>query len=303
MKSLQWRGISQSHDQGGCDFLLCSWRRSGACRGVPSHGAGAAAQTPQRIVSFNLCADQLVLTLADPAQIAGLSPYAGNPALSVVADKGARFPRLDWNAESVVNAAPDLVITGPSDRPTQAMLAAMGMPVTPSALSAISMRRCARRVRSAIGSAIPNAARRSRGAGAGRAKARAAFRIATHGAGDRARRLCGGSAEPRRRDACGRRIEPPPGAPSGYGGFVSLEQLLVMQPDILVLKDAPDQASDQGALFLTHPALACTLSAGAAHQSAGALHAVRRACAARRAGISGGLTDISFAHQMATVSP
>src|SRR6478736_2833275 len=97
--------------------------------GVALAAAPATAQTPQRIVSFNLCADQLVLALADSSQIAGLSPYAGNPALNVLADRGARFRRLEWNAESVVNAAPDLVITGPSDRPTQAMLAAMGMPV------------------------------------------------------------------------------------------------------------------------------------------------------------------------------
>jgi iron complex transport system substrate-binding protein len=50
-------------------------------------------------------------------------------------------------------------------------------------------------------------------------------------------------------------LKPPPGAPSGIGGFVPLEQLLVMRPDIVVLKDPPEQAADQGALFLTHPAM------------------------------------------------
>ena len=38
--------------------------------------AVSADGPPKRIVSFNLCADQLLLALADPAQIAGLSPYA-----------------------------------------------------------------------------------------------------------------------------------------------------------------------------------------------------------------------------------
>ncbi len=49
----------------------------------------AASGIPQRIASFNLCADQLIVALADPQQIAGLSPYAADPALSVVAAKGA----------------------------------------------------------------------------------------------------------------------------------------------------------------------------------------------------------------------
>jgi len=51
----------------------------------------ASAQAPWRVVSFNLCADQLVVALADPEQIAGLSPYAADPNLSVVADKARAF--------------------------------------------------------------------------------------------------------------------------------------------------------------------------------------------------------------------
>jgi len=35
----------------------------------------------------------------DPGQIAGLSPYAADRSLSVVADKARAFPRLDWQAE------------------------------------------------------------------------------------------------------------------------------------------------------------------------------------------------------------
>lgn len=39
------------------------------------------------------------------------------------------------------------------------------------------------------------------------------------------------------------------------GGFVSLEHLLTGGPDVLVLQDPPREAQDQGALFITHPAL------------------------------------------------
>jgi iron complex transport system substrate-binding protein len=36
---------------------------------------------------------------------------------------------------------------------------------------------------------------------------------------------------------------------------MSLETLLVTRPDLLIVKDPPLQAEDQGALFFTHPAL------------------------------------------------
>src|SRR5262244_750805 len=51
----------------------------------------APAQPPSRVVSFNICTDQLVVALADPGQIAGLSPYATDPTLSAVADQARAF--------------------------------------------------------------------------------------------------------------------------------------------------------------------------------------------------------------------
>ena len=53
----------------------------------------AYAQTPQRIASFNLCADQLVVALADPSQIVGLSPYAQRPKNLGGGRQGARNSR------------------------------------------------------------------------------------------------------------------------------------------------------------------------------------------------------------------
>ena len=50
-------------------------------------------------------------------------------------------------------------------------------------------------------------------------------------------------------------LKPPPGAPAGYGGFIPLEKFLLLKPDIVFLKDPPREAGDQGALYLTHPAL------------------------------------------------
>ena len=87
------------------------------------------AEAPRRIVSFNVCADQLVVALAEPGQIAALSPHAINEVLSTVTDKARAYPRTGWTAESVVPFAPDLVLLGYSwDRsPTMQMMRALGL--------------------------------------------------------------------------------------------------------------------------------------------------------------------------------
>ena len=60
----------------GSRLRMVCWRGRGRRAGASAAGA---LGRPQRVVSFNLCADQLVLALADPSQIAGLSPYAADP--------------------------------------------------------------------------------------------------------------------------------------------------------------------------------------------------------------------------------
>src|SRR5205085_2295579 len=50
-------------------------------------------------------------------------------------------------------------------------------------------------------------------------------------------------------------LVPPPGAPPGYGGYVPLERLLMLRPDVIVLNNLPSE-SDQGSYNLSHPALA-----------------------------------------------
>ncbi|WP_449471118.1 ABC transporter substrate-binding protein [Sphingobium chungangianum] len=74
---------------------------------------GAAPSPPKRIVSLNTCSDQYVLTLADPGQIAALSPYGHDPELSAAVAKARRFPVLKRPAEEVLALRPDLVIGFP----------------------------------------------------------------------------------------------------------------------------------------------------------------------------------------------
>ena len=70
-----------------------------------------AAELP-RIASINVCTDQLLMALADPAQILGLSPYARDPSLSWDAAKASQFPKLSGTAEDVLVLKPDLVVAG-----------------------------------------------------------------------------------------------------------------------------------------------------------------------------------------------
>ncbi|HEX3989907.1 MAG TPA: hypothetical protein VHX39_01915 [Acetobacteraceae bacterium] len=69
----------------------------------------AWGQIVQRVVSLNLCTDQWLVLLA-PEKVAGLSPLAGDPALSFVADAAARLPMVRASAEAVMALHPDLVL-------------------------------------------------------------------------------------------------------------------------------------------------------------------------------------------------
>lgn len=72
----------------------------------------AHAEPPQRIVSINLCADQLLLLLADPEQISALTHLSHEPAASLFHDKALAYPTTKGLAEEVLPYQPDLVIAG-----------------------------------------------------------------------------------------------------------------------------------------------------------------------------------------------
>lgn len=218
-------------------------------------GASMAADAPRRIVSFNLCTDQLLLALADPEQIAGLSPYAVNPAMSVMTAAAAPYRKLDWDAESVVNLAPDLVLTAPSHRPIRAMLASMGVRVAeiPFIVDIEAAKRQAREVGVLVGhpergEALAREIEQSERKLASTSRARTALLVGRGGYTEGATSLPSAMLR-----AAG--FSSPTIAPKGLGGFVSLEQLLIDGPDVLVTQDVPRDAQDQGALYITHPAV------------------------------------------------
>ncbi len=76
-------------------------------------GAAPAPAPPRRVVSLNMCADQLVIALADPGQIAGLTEWARDPQLSFYADRAKALPFTHRSAEEILERRPDLVIDAP----------------------------------------------------------------------------------------------------------------------------------------------------------------------------------------------
>jgi len=78
-----------------------------------------AGPAPVRVVSQTVGTDELLLALADPEQIAALSPLARNPDFSAVADEARRYPVMAANgdAESVLKYRPTLVLCADYSRP------------------------------------------------------------------------------------------------------------------------------------------------------------------------------------------
>lgn len=68
---------------------------------------------PQRIVSINLCLDQLVLMLADPSHIQSVTFLSLDPAYSFMHQEAAKVPVINHGAaEEILPLQPDLVLAG-----------------------------------------------------------------------------------------------------------------------------------------------------------------------------------------------
>lgn len=74
--------------------------------------APAAFAKPQRIASLNLCTDQLLLMLVPRARIASVSDWAVRPESSYMASAARGLPLNRGLAEGVLPLDPDLIIAG-----------------------------------------------------------------------------------------------------------------------------------------------------------------------------------------------
>jgi iron complex transport system substrate-binding protein len=215
-----------------------------------------AQAQPQRIVSLNLCADQLVLALADRSRIVALSPFSTDPAMSYLAPQADGVPQVRGGAEAVLGLSPDLVLVGSIDRATTArLIAARGIRVVTMDVAADLDQALAqvRTVAAALGEqargeALAGLVEQAR-ARLSQARARPVVALAVERRG-----YAAGPAS-----LTGALLKeagylPPAGGPYGHGGFLGLEQIVRLAPSVLIT-DTPAGLDDQGAAFLRHRAL------------------------------------------------
>lgn len=89
-----------------------------------------AADRPARIVSLNMCTDELVLRLADPVRIASVTWLSQDPRNANMAEAARRVPANHGLAEEVLGFKPDLVVAGAyTTRATVSLLGRVGVTV------------------------------------------------------------------------------------------------------------------------------------------------------------------------------
>ncbi|WP_324750210.1 ABC transporter substrate-binding protein [Sphingomonas sp. LY54] len=73
--------------------------------------SGAAEAAPTRVASLNLCTDELLLALAAPGQIASVTHLSSQEAETPLWRQARRYQRNDGSLLSVAGFRPDLVLT------------------------------------------------------------------------------------------------------------------------------------------------------------------------------------------------
>ena len=93
--------------------------------------AGSAdAEAPTRVVSMNLCTDQLAMLLADEGQLLSVSHIAFDPLASPMVEEAAGYEKNHGQAEEIFAMRPDLVLAGVySDPYTVGLLRRLGVDV------------------------------------------------------------------------------------------------------------------------------------------------------------------------------
>ncbi|HEV2599590.1 ABC transporter substrate-binding protein [Sphingopyxis sp.] len=216
-----------------------------------------APAVPQRIVSINLCADQLVLALADRGQIAGLTKNATDIEMSGEAAKAAGIPLLSNSAEQILAIEPDLIVGMPASR--SAALRALPRQDYPlldlaTANTLDEIYTSIRETAAAVGHPERGSALivRMQGElaglpkpGRGRVAAYYQRRGYMTGTGTLIDELMGRVGLV---NLAGKLGKPPLSQ-------LSLEEMVAAEPDFLIVESATDVVTDQGSEMLHHPAI------------------------------------------------
>ncbi len=217
---------------------------------------------PKRIVSLNLCVDQILVDLVAPSRIAALSHLATDPDVSAVVEQARGIRSTRGEAEVVLGLDPDLVLAGPYGvAATVSLLERLGRRIVKVQLASDldGVRDSVRQVARVVGEAARGEAviaafdqRLARATGDGGASGLAptalVYQVNSLASGP-------GSLDDAVLRAAGLRNH---GAILGLGrgGALPLEALVANPPDLLVLSGPVEQHRTVVADNLRHPALA-----------------------------------------------
>ncbi|MBD3847278.1 ABC transporter substrate-binding protein [Bosea sp. SSUT16] len=90
----------------------CTLRAALVVAGFVLAATAAARAQPERIVSLNMCTDELVLRLADAKRIASVTWLSQDPLNANMAEVARRIPANHGLVEQVLALKPDLVVAG-----------------------------------------------------------------------------------------------------------------------------------------------------------------------------------------------
>ncbi|MBC7155484.1 MAG: ABC transporter substrate-binding protein [Rhodobacteraceae bacterium] len=217
---------------------------------------GPVLGAPERVVSINLCTDQLAMMLAAPGQLVSVSMMAQEVESSAMAIEARAWPTNSGGAEAVFLLRPDLVLAGQySTRAAVDMLRRLGVRVVQFAPEA-SFQDARDNIRK-MGQVLGQQAKAeemiarfnrdlARMTAPGKRPVRAALYAAngySAGAGTLATEIM----------AAAGMINIAPSAGLSAGGTLPLERLVLAQPDV-VIRAARYDGTSRAEEILDHPA-------------------------------------------------
>lgn len=219
--------------------------------------AGSPSERP-RVVSMNVCTDQLAQLLAAPGQLVSVTWLARDPALNPLAVEAQAIPINQGTAESVLPLRPDVVLAGvTTTRATVELMRKLGwtvVEVTPASRieEAISnIRLVAGAIKREDEGEALIATIESGLAETQRPRASMPESVALYAAGGRVAGSASLSADVVRhvgKSNLGDRFGP-------FGGSVSVEELLLERPALLVVSPHREDRPSLAQMALAHPAL------------------------------------------------
>jgi iron complex transport system substrate-binding protein len=222
--------------------------------------SSANAAVPSRIVSLNLCTDQILLDLVPRERIVALSWLAADRDVSPVADDIAGLKLVRGGAEEILALAPDMVLANPyAAAPTVDLLKRLGYAteVIPFAQDFDGIRLAVRRVAAAVGEPARGEALVARFDGAlasttlapatARPPEALVYQVNGLVSGSGSLLDAALAASGLGNQASTRRL--------ATGGRLALESLIAAPPDLVVLAQAPRTYATVVSDNLRHPAL------------------------------------------------